>query len=180
MTERKIQDDFAAWLRGNQVPFIRHRMDKKSGIQKGWPDFTVLWMSRAVCIEVKTDKGRVSLDQARVIAFIKRSGNKVEICRSVDECIEAVKNILCEGKLGDEATPINEQPRFTKEFEAMKAEVAKVPGNGKHSVMRPEDRFKIGNWKGDDYVFAASQDGQYCMIRKATPADVINFQKLVT
>jgi hypothetical protein len=40
--EREMHNLFANWLRLNGVPFIHARMDKKSTIRKGWPDFTLL------------------------------------------------------------------------------------------------------------------------------------------
>src|SRR5690348_16200205 len=120
MTESQIHNQFVAWLRKHEIPYLRHRMDRKSGIQTGWPDFTVLWMSRVVCIEIKTSKGRVSNQQHRVIDFIRRTGNRVEICRSCEECVEAVKNILCEGKLGDDASAPEERPRFSEQFNELR------------------------------------------------------------
>jgi hypothetical protein len=38
--------------------------------------------------------------------------------------------------------------------------------------------FYIGDWKGTQYVFAPDQDGNYKMIREASPIDVINLPKL--
>lgn len=208
MRESQIHDQFVAWLRKLEIPYIRHRMDRKSGIQSGWPDFTVLWMSRAMCIEIKTAKGRVTIAQQRVIDFIRRSGNRVEICRSCEECIEAVKNILCEGKLGDDAMALKERPRFKEQFTELKRAVAEVPGNGtknlsgggkqpcKHGSGAAEDglnraivqtnnanlpaqnSFYIIDWKGAPYVVAPDQYGAFRMIRKASAVDVANLSKL--
>src|ERR1051325_7409270 len=170
MTERQIHEQFIAWLRKLEIPYVHHRMDKKSGIRTGWPDFTILWCSRVMCIEIKTAKGRITLDQARVIAFIRRSGNRVEICRSCEECVEVVKNILCEGKLGDDSVPEQLRPKFIKEFMELKQAVEAVPGNG---TAEEKPKFRIGNWKGTDFVFAPDQRGEYRVIRPASAADII-------
>lgn len=178
MRESQVHQAFSMWLNKHEIPHVHSRTDRKTSTAVGDPDYFVFWCSRVVAIEIKVGKGRLSLAQAKRIAYIRRSGNKVEICRSVEECIEAVKNILCEGKLGDEATPINQRPSFKEEFAAMKSEVAKVPANGKHSVTRPIEQFRIGNWQGQDYVFSLNLDGSYRMTRKASAADIINFKRL--
>jgi hypothetical protein len=160
MTERQIHDQFIAWLRKNEVPYSHHRMDSKSGIQKGWPDFTVLWMSRVVCIEVKTSKGRVSKDQERVIAFIRKSGNRVEICRSCEECVEAVKNILCESKLDVGGTPV--QSELPKK--------AVLPGDG--------NKLFIGIWEGQEAVFVRQPDGSALFMHVADVNDAAMLPRL--
>lgn len=186
MTERGIHEAFIAWLRKLEIPYVYHRADKKSGIQSGWPDFTVLWCSHCVCIEVKTEKGRLSKDQKRVIAFIRKSGNRVEICRSCEQCVEAVKNILCENLQGFEFdNPLAEVPRFREEFRELKRAVAAVPttlpqqpladrnGEGQKSAT-----FYIGDWNRVPYVFAPDLDGSYKLIRKASTIDIANLPKL--
>lgn len=184
MTERGIHEAFIAWLRKLEIPYVYHRADKKSGIQSGWPDFTVLWCSHCVCIEVKTEKGRLSKDQKRVIAFIRKSGNRVEVCRSCEQCVEAVKNILCENLQGfGFDNPLAEVPRFREEFRELKRAVAAVPDNGTewHTFTKrclPKPEFYIGDWKGKTYVFAPDQRGGYGKIREASVIDIANLPKL--
>jgi hypothetical protein len=128
---REIDDihvPFKAWLDAGQIPYIYHRHDRKSGIQTGHPDFTILWMRRQIMIECK-GQGRPSPKQLERIAFLRRMGNVVEIARSFDECVEAAYKVLCEGKpsLGDSVTcnwPLS------KCFKELKRAVAEVPGNG--------------------------------------------------
>lgn len=151
MRERQIHDAFEVWLRERKIPFVHHRMDRRSGIAKGWPDYSVFWMGRAVMIEVKTIKGRLSPDQLKVIEFIRRSGNTVEIARNVPECVEAVQNILCEGKpnvghYGGCNYPLEGC------FKELKQTVAKVPGNGSGERDQAGNCF-IANFQGKDSVF---------------------------
>lgn len=98
MTEKEIHQQFNAFLRERGIPFIEARMDRASTIAKSWPDYTILWMGRVICIEVKTEKGRVSPAQNLKIDFIRQSGCRVLICRSTQECVEAAKGILCQGE----------------------------------------------------------------------------------
>lgn len=48
----------------------------------------------ALYIELKTPKGRVSEAQARVISDLTRYGNKVVVCRSATEAIDAIREYL--------------------------------------------------------------------------------------
>lgn len=163
MSERQIHDAFIAWLKKREIPFITHRMDRKSGIATGWPDFTVLWMSRVMCIEIKTAKGRLSNDQERVIAFIRRSGNRVEVCRSCEECIEAVTDILCEGKLGAGDTPTDVRTGFRKEFAELKRAV------GSKEDLHRDGVYRVGAVSGG-VEGHASNKGSSQVINTARPA----------
>ena len=200
MTEREIHYDFKKWLREHRIPFVESRMDRKSTIAKAWPDFTVCFMSRVVLIEVKSQIGRLRPDQVKMIEYIKRSGNKVEIARSVRECVEAVKSILCEGKRCTEPAGGCNYP-LEECFKELKRAVAAVPVNGTKVlsggaesgvsssdpiITGPKDgghrsasqSFFIGDWQGNAYVFAPDQGGAYRMIRKASVFDVANLPRL--
>lgn len=91
MTERQISDGLCAYLRKEGLSFVRARTDKKSGIQEGWPDVTVVHCSRAWLCELKTPTGRLSPKQVECHAKLKRNGTPVTVARSVGEAVNAVK-----------------------------------------------------------------------------------------
>jgi len=134
-SEREIQDQFAAWLTERQIPFIRSRMDRRATIQTGWPDFTILWMRRNIMIECKAVGGKLSQRQVRRIEYLRRSGNVVEIARNLSECVDAVQNVLCEGKPAVIAYSACNYP-LEGCFKELKRAVAAVPGNGTEQLKR--------------------------------------------
>lgn len=61
------------------------------GTLAGLPDLGFLFPNRPVCwIELKTPGGTLSAVQAETISLLRRLGNPVEICRSLDEVVAAL------------------------------------------------------------------------------------------
>jgi hypothetical protein len=129
MTEKQFHRDFEKWLRERRIPFVTARMDRRSTIGNGKPDYCVTWMNRCVYVELKTAKGRLSPAQIKEIEYIRRSGNTVEVARGMAEAKEAVHNILCEGKPATGAYGACNYP-LEGCFKELKRAVAAVPGNG--------------------------------------------------
>jgi hypothetical protein len=129
MTEKELHREFETYLRARRIPFVTSRMDRRSTIGNGKPDYCVTWMNRCRYIELKTSKGRLSPAQVKEIEYIRRSGNTVEIARTLPEAIEAVRNILCEGKPATDAYGACNYP-LEGCFKELKRAVAEVPGNG--------------------------------------------------
>jgi hypothetical protein len=94
MTERQIHDGFVKWLRFQRLSYVHHRMDRKSGIAEGWPDFTIVHCGRALPIEVKTLRGRLSEKQKSVIRALTDNGTVTHVCRSVEECVRTTQEWL--------------------------------------------------------------------------------------
>ena len=91
-SEKKMHMLFSDWLRLHEIPALHCRMDRKSTIQNGWPDFTILiGGGRCVCIEMKVNGNQLSEDQKTVIAMLEKNGTPVSVCRSVEEAIEFVE-----------------------------------------------------------------------------------------
>lgn len=86
--EREMHDQFAAWLRINGIHFIHTRMDKKSTMQKGWPDFTLIKAGRAICVEFKLRACTVSEEQSKVIRELLDDGTPATVSLSVQHAIE--------------------------------------------------------------------------------------------
>jgi hypothetical protein len=85
--EKAMHDLFSQWLRLNGIPYIHARMDKKSTIQKGWPDFTMLYQGRALCVEFKAMGGAPSEEQESVIQSLTKTGTTVLVCWLVSAAI---------------------------------------------------------------------------------------------
>lgn len=138
--------------------FIRHRTDKKSGIQEGWPDITVCHVGRCLMLELKMPKGRVSPKQQFVIDSLRQHGNPVTIARSVEEAVSAVQTWL-----GVENAVIAEA--------ASVPEPIRTPDEGKNLF--------IGRIGDQQYVFEGSgKPGTPAkMIRTATLFDLRNIKE---
>jgi hypothetical protein len=117
------------WLTEAQVPYIYHRPDRRSGIHKGHPDFTILWMRKQIIIECKTPSGKLSQDQVARIDFLRRAGNVVEIVRNLSEFKEAAYKVLCEGEPSAGACGACNYP-LEGCFKELKRAVAAVPVPG--------------------------------------------------
>ena len=57
------------------------------GTKAGWPDYLICWRGRAIFIEIKTDRGRLSAVQRQMIDKLILCGCEVCVCRSL-ECVE--------------------------------------------------------------------------------------------
>lgn len=58
---------------------------KGCGLKKGMPDIFVFYKSRAIGIELKTDAGKVSVEQQCMFHLLKEAGVPVHVCRSLEE-----------------------------------------------------------------------------------------------
>lgn len=105
-TEAQIQRAAVQWfqlaLHPNvawcAIPNGGYRRRKEAQIMKGLgtvpgaPDLA-LWYphGRALCLEIKTDDGRVSESQFFFHAKLEWCGVPIEVCRSLDDVIEACR-----------------------------------------------------------------------------------------
>jgi hypothetical protein len=65
---------------------------KRQGMVAGAADWVFTWESGAGWIELKTDKGRVSLNQLGFQEWCKRIGVRYEVARSLEDCINVLKS----------------------------------------------------------------------------------------
>lgn len=106
MTEAQIQRSCVQWFQAALHPNVawcaipnggyRRRVEaaimKGLGTVPGAPDL-VLWYppGKSLCLEIKTDKGRVSESQYWFHGKLQWCGVPVAICRSLDDVIEACR-----------------------------------------------------------------------------------------
>jgi hypothetical protein len=78
-TERKLHHMFEAWLRLNEIPYVHSRMDKKSTIRVGWPDFSIFSEGKTVFVEFKQAGKELSPEQIVVTAELISEGFEVSV-----------------------------------------------------------------------------------------------------
>lgn len=99
-TEAQIQDAILGYLRTQRIPHsiteakrsFNERGQLVRRIAPGWPDITgVACGGIALCVEVKSAKGRLRPEQARTLYALYQAGAIVVVARSVDCVMEALK-----------------------------------------------------------------------------------------
>jgi hypothetical protein len=110
--EREIQRDIATDLDRRGIPYCRPRIDRKSTIRIGWPDFTLSYCGRFVGLEVKTATGRLSPEQQDCLFAIRAApscGIAVTV-RSLADVVELLR--ILEDSYSPPVGPMPE--RFTR------------------------------------------------------------------
>lgn len=94
--ESVLHDQIVAWTRRQWpvVPFIHARMDKRSTIGNGAPDFTLfLPGGRTLLVECKSKDGQLSDEQKLFSANAQAVGHKVHLVRGYDAFLNLVKEV---------------------------------------------------------------------------------------
>jgi hypothetical protein len=85
--ERELHEMFERWLRLREIPFVHSRMDKRTTIAVGWPDFTALHRGKGLCVEFKADGGTLSdLQKVRLLG-LERAGVPYLVTTDAGEAI---------------------------------------------------------------------------------------------
>lgn len=160
-----IHKPLIRFLRKNNLPYINHRPDVKSGIRSGWPDFSIFLAGRCLFLEAKTANGVVSPKQWLCIADLEKSGNPVKIVRSASEAISAVMEWAGVEKADTEAPESQKEPSV---------------GIGDILSGRTVQNLWIANLAGIDYVFSgdSTAGGLAKLVRRANPHDKIALDKI--
>ena len=91
---------FAVPNGGSRNPIEAAKM-KRMGTRPGIPDLCIIWRGRAIFIELKTAKGRVSPEQNHRMEMLTIAGAVVTVCRSLDEVSDFLGQIMpMRGKVG--------------------------------------------------------------------------------
>ena len=72
------------------------KKQKRLGAKKGFPDILIIWQGRAIFIELKTQKGRLSEAQKECHEKLTLSGALVITCRSLEEVQQFVEMTIYE------------------------------------------------------------------------------------
>src|SRR5437016_12469518 len=97
LRESDLHKEFIAWLNARRIPFVHSRTDRRTTTALGEPDFYVFWQGRVLGIECKIDKNKLSEAQKKRIAYLKQAGVRVEVARTLQECIVATTLHLAPG-----------------------------------------------------------------------------------
>ena len=63
----------------------------RTGTQAGWPDLEIVAGGRAYFLEIKSERGRPTPQQAMCHDALREAGSEVAIVRSVDEAIATLR-----------------------------------------------------------------------------------------
>jgi hypothetical protein len=63
---------------------------KGAGLKAGMPDILVFYRARTLGIELKTEQGTLSKEQEEMFPLLNKAGVVIEVCRSVEEVLEAL------------------------------------------------------------------------------------------
>jgi len=90
--ELDMHNEFSRWLtlRKKFVSFIHANPAKRSTIQKGHPDYTVISRNRCLMIEFKVPPNSLSPDQLDRFAELAVAGNDIMVCTSAGDAIHLV------------------------------------------------------------------------------------------
>lgn len=99
-TEAQIQRAITDYLRAQRIPHsvtdatesFNRNGQRVRRVTSGWPDITgCVWDGVMLCCEVKSAKGRLRPEQARMLHDLYMAGALVCIARSVDDLIETLQ-----------------------------------------------------------------------------------------
>ena len=78
-SERRIHDQFIAFLKRNNYPYCHSDPTKKSSIAAGYPDFQVTRGNRSIYIEFKVPPNQLTAVQVSYINFLIENHNTVHV-----------------------------------------------------------------------------------------------------
>lgn len=82
--EKELQQQIAAHLRRNGVPFFQQRTDKRSRGTVGWCDFTIPVNGKTIYIECKTWNGKLRPEQVEMARAFLVQGYSIHVIRSYE------------------------------------------------------------------------------------------------
>lgn len=175
MTERQIADGLAAYLRKENLLFIRARTDRKSTIAEGWPDFSICHCGRCLLIELKTETGKLSEAQQACILSLRSNGNPVEVCFSLQEAVSAVQTWLgVENDVQVSAGPQKQASEIDLSGGTCAGSRKTAHAGGETQAAQSAQNLFLLNIRGRDWVCtgSAGDGGTVTRLRMATCLDV--------
>jgi hypothetical protein len=89
--ERKEQSVFANWLMLQDLPFVWHRTDKRTGCNVGCPNFIAGIQGRTYWIEFKRRGFKLSPDQEKFRQRLEAQSIRLHLCYSAAEASQTVQ-----------------------------------------------------------------------------------------
>jgi len=105
IAERKMHEQFESWLRRNEIPYVHSRMDKKSTIREGWPDFSVHRKGASCFIEFKVPGKVPEPEQWKCIHELMDNDFPVLVAYSYADAVNFAAAALGMGTLQDASDP---------------------------------------------------------------------------
>lgn len=187
MKEAQLHQAFSAWLNKHELPYIHSRTDRRTSTALGDPDYLVAFMGHCLFLELKVGKNKLSPVQEKRIAYIRKSGNKVAICYTLEACIEAVLNILCSGKPPEPSERDTGhsgafngvfKPDFNKIRNAVEAtgkpklKQGRVKKQPDLPLPGDANRLYLKRWNNVQWVCERAEHGPDLLLHPATPIDI--------
>lgn len=91
--EKELQKQIAGYLATRDIFFGQQRMDRKSTMVLGWPDFVFCYKGHFIALEAKTPVGKQEPEQVIAEAKIEAQGGRYYVVRSLVE-VAAILNAL--------------------------------------------------------------------------------------
>jgi hypothetical protein len=92
-SERDLHRDIVRYLNVLGVPFAHARMDKKSSIAVGYPDFSFPYRGRFVAWEAKVRGRPLDADQQRTREMIEKHGGQFAVIRGLEDAKNHLREI---------------------------------------------------------------------------------------
>ena len=91
--EKALQKVIADWLNLNSIYFETDQFGKRTRGNPGRPDFRICYRGKWIGIECKAEKGKLSPEQEKTIAKIRKSGGVVIVAFGLPTVIEELRKI---------------------------------------------------------------------------------------
>jgi len=128
--ESELHDRIIAECRRRGWFYVHARMDKRSTLTPGTPDFVIFTDCGGVLIvECKTRTGKMSVEQSAVAAMLKRLGHRSHVVRSFEDFAQLSRcGRFATGKCDGKPFMIEVAPHET--METLKRHFASTVGSG--------------------------------------------------
>jgi hypothetical protein len=91
--EKELHRDLVRYLNWLGIPFCHARMDRKSSIAIGYPDFTFPYLGKFVAWEAKTATGKLSPEQEKTRLAIEGQHGEYRVIRHLGGAAEHLREI---------------------------------------------------------------------------------------
>ena len=93
MTEKDLHRQIIGLLDVHRIPFARARMDKRSTLAVGYPDFSFPFRGCFVAWEVKVGKNGLTPEQEVYATNIERHGGEYRVIRNIGDAERHLREV---------------------------------------------------------------------------------------